>query len=714
MLKITVEEVRRKAEAPYTKGHSELQAFTITMPELFCKNALAPIFKTKDSPDAAEQNGESPTIEQGKKARGQQQQSIEMRYEDFAEAVSRSQNKNFPAGGLRSTLENQFMDEGIREPAAAAKQPGPQNARGTEFAPNGEPPFTPHMNMYPPHMVPPTNPQYMYMQDMQHQEDYEEVDYGAPPRYAGHGMYNPQYQPDYPPHAKNAPYMQPQPPYYYVPAPAAPGYAPAQAQPKPPGSSKNLKNSSEKDESLEAEVPEQPQGMQQANHLKNAGVIDDLEMGYQYGVAPDRFHSAHVPQGLHPYYDYDYMVPGRMDPGDEYAGMHMPQYHNYPQKGHDPYYHHHMQMVYNDPYQQYGMPPNNFYDFHGGQYIHQGYDGRHHPHGPGPEDDDGPEYHMDLRNQNQNYKKRAPLNSGRANDKEPYMNTGNKGKNNNAGKKPSTSRGNGQQQPTGHPQQQQPQPYPAANQAQKTPRNQKQPQGQNVNQQRPPQAGPQPKSQQGGFQNTNQSQVQNQPQGLPQNQPQNQPQPQPQNQPQGPAQNKPKKTQPQLTPGSNPQPGQQSPSQQPGSSQNISTQPHISSIAHQQTQQPISSAPAQKKTPPNQQGAQNKEQGMAGQQMNHPNQRHLTTNQNPNIQQQQAPPKGQNPGSHNQLPDQMGYQNQQNNQNQSNKKKRPNQYPVEQMGNMNEEFDFDDLEGAGSSNNPNSTKRTRQVFFVKK
>lgn len=398
---LTVEDIRKKADSPFTKGYQELERLYQTLPELFSKNAFAPIFKSSEKLSNAEP-GDAVQQEPGKKPRGQQY--IEMRMDDYTETLAKGQGKHHPDGGLRSTLENHFMDEGIRAQAAPAKPKQPQPADfpvNHKMGPKQEPMFNnlePEEVMYGPQHAMQKQQHDFYMQQQGvFPENYEEV-YDP---YTGELVdpYHQMYQYGHPMHAMGAytpegQFMQGYPPYYYPPhagepmmghgyvPPAGPaGPAPQQKPKKQPAQGAAAANRSEDNE----EKPNSKEGgMEHANFIKNAGVIDDMEMdaGPQYYLQDPA--QGYPPHEYHNPYNYGYMNYVNQPEGEEDVQgdghmMHQ-QYGYYGGKEHDPHYGN-VYMGYEDPYLGYGMqgqhmgydPQQYMHPEYGMPYAQQGY-----------------------------------------------------------------------------------------------------------------------------------------------------------------------------------------------------------------------------------------------------------------------------------------------------------------------------------------------------
>lgn len=373
---LTVEDIRRKADAPFTKGYQELERLYQTLPELFSKNPFAPIFKSSDKLAINDQPGDAAQQEPGKKHRGQNY--LEMRYEDYSESLTKAQGKHNAEGGLRSTLENHFMDEGIRAQAAMPKHQQPEiqgypaHMYDAEFQEEVYPP--PHVvekhDMYMPQPV-------MYAGEFEGEYDpytgepldphyHQMAPYGHPV----HGAVGFKQPPDQ--------YMTGYPEYYYQPQGSEPHAGPGFAGPPAgtqPAKQRKARAGGKDDSDEKEERPNSNDGaMVNANYIKNAGVIDDMEMEVSYPYYPQDRGQAYPPQNYHPFNQhYEYM--NYQDQGEEEGlqeGVHMmPSYHyGYQDKGQDPHYSP-VYMGYEDHYTGYGVPPHMGYDAHG--YMHPDY-----------------------------------------------------------------------------------------------------------------------------------------------------------------------------------------------------------------------------------------------------------------------------------------------------------------------------------------------------
>lgn len=425
---LTVEDIRKKADSPYTKGYQELERLYQTLPELFSKNAFAPIFKSSEKLALAEQSGDAVQQEPMRKNRGQNY--IEMRMDDYNETLAKSQGKHHPEGGLRSTLENHFMDEGIRAQATLpkTKQPEysgfpPQEAvhKPEHPQPNVGPKEV--ANVPPSQQMMPNYEMYMPMQPGMYPEGYEE-EYDA--------YYDPQMDPHYamaygpPMHGQPDAYkqqydhyMQGHPAYYYPPADpmmgqgfAAPVAQKAKATRKTHGAGAK-ETSDDNDQKVNSK-----EDMELANYIKKAGVIDDMEMDAGYPYYPPETLPEYPPQPQFPYNgEYMYNVHPGEGEEDMQGAMHMmqPYQYGYYGKGHDPRYGP-IPMGYEDHYAGYGVHPQYAgYDPHG--YMQQEYGMAYDPnygypyYGEPMEDQE----FFDPRQQKQGkHKKREPINNPQA------------------------------------------------------------------------------------------------------------------------------------------------------------------------------------------------------------------------------------------------------------------------------------------------------------
>lgn len=386
---LTVEDIRKKADTPYAKGYPELERLYQTLPELFSKNAFAPIFKSSEKFAHNEQSGDAVQQEPGKKPRGQQY--IDMRMDDYTETLNKPQGRHQAAGVNRSTLENHFMDEGMRTQTVPAKGKQPQTADFPiyhEMGPKQEQVYNKlkadDAMFASPHSIP-THEMYMLQPGMfpeNYEEDYDQYNgemgdpyhqmhhYGHP--MPGIGGYNQEGQ-----------FVQGgYPPYYYPPHAGeqimSHGYvlptAPAQ-HPKPRKQQAQGAVAAKRSEDEEEKPNSKEGGMEHANYIKNTGVIDDMEMDPAQQYYPPDHPQGYPPQEYEHPYNYGYMNYVNQAEGEEdiQGGVHMMhQQYGYYGKDHDPHYSN-AYMGYEDPYMGYDMHNQNMaYDPQ--QYMHPEYD----------------------------------------------------------------------------------------------------------------------------------------------------------------------------------------------------------------------------------------------------------------------------------------------------------------------------------------------------
>ena len=390
MLTITVAEVQKKADKPYTKGYTELESLVQSVPELFSKNAFAPIFKSIDKhlsegqDSAVQQQGQYPgpahmyghdqQLDGPRRPRPQpkpQQNSIEMRYDDYTETLAKNAVRapQQPDGGPKAALDSHFIDDGVREGGQAApgakKSVQPHIAQTDTFLVNRDPAVA-MVHVGDPYNVRdqygnPMGGGYEDAEDMPDETgEYHMMNqavhgnyghpYGPPYGYVGHGQ-NPKAM---------AHYAQQHGGYYYPPPYPQQAYGNHIA---PPKTRQPKKNQPEK----EASEGEEEHVADQVNYMKNEPV-EEMDPGYAYNEHPHaRYANAYPPQQGY-YYG-----------GEDEEMMHMGggQYHpaHYGKHYYDPRYHHpqHQQQMH---YDQYMYQQQHYYNQHaGGHYdpAHQMY-----------------------------------------------------------------------------------------------------------------------------------------------------------------------------------------------------------------------------------------------------------------------------------------------------------------------------------------------------
>lgn len=727
MLVLTVEDIQRKAGTPFTKNSSiEVEKLFTALPELFSKKAFAPIFKSIEKVAGGDLMVESGPGENNKKNAGN---FMEMRFDDFNEAMTRTQGKSFPEGGIRSSLENHFMDEGIREMTGQPKKvqvgvaqrgvPPPADFGVQEelgIPTNAGEPFAPQ------HLVQPHDP---YLGADGLPEDYEEgygmlspEDQVFDPQYnmqnayghqmQGHmvgqhpqGYGHPGHQQYYYAHPMGHPVMMHHTYAHQVPHhPQMPV-----VNPKPNKKGETAPQQTANDKEL-SDQNEENEPMESPNYLKNPGIIEEIDMGYGYPM-PDRSPMYHAQQ-LH--YPYDYMDemghPVMMAP-------YPPQY-GHP-KGMDPRFQGYPPHGYVDPYMQQHMHPQ-MYDMY---YPQQHYDVYMHPHQMPPEE----EFEQPQKKPSKNSKQKDSKNTPNINSKSNVPGIGTlpieqfQSKGGTSGQNTGRGKNDGQKKSQNQAQQQSGQ---GGNNSQNQNAKVKE-----QNNQKKPSNGPQgsqpniPQQSQGGQKNRPQTSTQQGQQRVEDGQ-----QPNKQKNPQQPKQQpSQQETYAQQTPNLNPNMGgQQQQNKKPKNQQ--PQQDQMMQSPQQQQGQDKQRRPLQKDQPQGQNQGQ-----MMGQ-------RPTTVNQNPNMQPRQPlnPPAQMNQMM-GQMPQQTPLQQYPGNamggypqgspvqpsasssspQLQPDKNKKPKPINKQQVKNADAEFELEEgFYDERRNGDPKSASGKRQVFFVKK